>query len=46
MHQRVKLIPYFSWANRGKSEMIIWFPSTVKDIDLITTPPLVDTGKK
>ena len=23
----VKLIPYFCWANRGKSEMTVWIPS-------------------
>ena len=22
----VKLIPYFAWANRGKSEMTVWLP--------------------
>ena len=31
-----KAIPYYSWANRGKSEMTIWFPYLVKDVDLIT----------
>jgi DUF1680 family protein len=20
------LIPYYSWANRGKGEMMVWFP--------------------
>ena len=29
-------IPYYAWANRGEGEMTIWFPNTVKDIDLIT----------
>jgi DUF1680 family protein len=28
-------IPYYSWANRGKGEMLLWFPEQVKDIDLI-----------
>lgn len=44
--QNVKLIPYFSWANRGKSEMNVWFPSSVKDVELITTPPVDDNSKK
>ncbi len=22
----VKLIPYFAWSNRGKSEMTVWMP--------------------
>lgn len=32
----VTLIPYYAWANRGNGEMMIWFPSTVKDVDLIS----------
>ncbi len=44
--QNIKLIPYYSWANRGKSEMNVWFPSSVKDIELITTPPVEDNSKK
>jgi len=35
-------IPYYAWANRGKGEMIVWFPEKVKDLDVITT----DTGDK
>ncbi|MES1222790.1 MAG: beta-L-arabinofuranosidase domain-containing protein [Bacteroidota bacterium] len=29
-------IPYYAWANRGKGEMTVWFPETIKDIDIIT----------
>ena len=29
-------IPYYSWANRGKGEMNVWFPREVKDIELLT----------
>ncbi|MBC7946303.1 MAG: glycoside hydrolase family 127 protein [Chitinophagaceae bacterium] len=29
-------IPYYAWANRGRSEMLVWFPATIKDIDIIT----------
>lgn len=29
-------IPYYAWANRGKGEMEVWFPTKVKNIDLIT----------
>ncbi|MFM9910543.1 MAG: glycoside hydrolase family 127 protein [Chitinophagaceae bacterium] len=28
-------IPYYSWANRGKGEMTVWFPSSIKDIEII-----------
>jgi DUF1680 family protein len=29
-------IPYYSWANRGKGEMNIWFPEKLSEIDLVT----------
>lgn len=29
-------IPYYSWANRGKGEMSVWFPEKIKDIEIIT----------
>ena len=29
-------IPYYAWANRGKGEMMMWFPSKVKDVELLT----------
>jgi DUF1680 family protein len=28
-------IPYYSWANRGKGEMMVWFPSQVKQVELV-----------
>ncbi|MGC4099722.1 glycoside hydrolase family 127 protein [Ferruginibacter sp.] len=34
--QRFTAIPYYSWANRGKGEMTVWFPTQVKDIELLT----------
>jgi DUF1680 family protein len=33
--QSFTAIPYYAWANRGKGEMIIWFPTKVTDVDLI-----------
>jgi hypothetical protein len=35
VQQTFTAIRYYSWANRGKGEMMIWFPEQVKDIDLI-----------
>lgn len=35
----VTAIPYYAWANRGKSEMTVWFPGRLKDIDLISGDP-------
>ena len=29
-------IPYYSWANRGKGEMNVWFPKEVKDIEILS----------
>ena len=34
--QQFTAIPYYSWAHRGKGEMMIWFPSKVKNIDILT----------
>lgn len=34
--QSFTAIPYYSWANRGKGEMNVWFPQQVKDIILLT----------
>jgi uncharacterized protein len=36
VNKTITLIPYYSWANRGEGEMMIWFPSTIKDVDLIS----------
>lgn len=33
--QSFTAIPYYSWANRGKGEMMVWFPEQVKDIELL-----------
>jgi hypothetical protein len=30
-------IPYYAWANRGKGEMIVWFPEKIKDIDILSS---------
>ena len=43
--KNVTLIPYYAWANRGKGEMIIWFPTKVKDMDLITTGNKLEENK-
>jgi len=33
--QNFMAIPYYAWANRGKGEMMMWFPERVQDVDLI-----------
>jgi len=35
--QTMTAIPYYAWAHRGKGEMLIWFPTRVTDIDIITS---------
>ena len=25
--QKIRLIPYYAWGNRGKSEMTVWIPA-------------------
>ncbi len=36
-NQNFMAIPYYSWANRGKGEMILWFPEKIKDIDIVAS---------
>jgi len=30
-------IPYYAWANRGKGEMMVWFPERVRDVEIIAS---------
>ena len=32
--QPIKAIPYFSWNNRGPSEMQVWLPTAIKDVNI------------
>lgn len=32
--KKVKAIPYYAWANRGKTEMQVWLPSSIRDIKI------------
>jgi DUF1680 family protein len=29
-------IPYYAWANRGKGEMMVWFPEHISSVDILT----------
>ncbi len=33
--QSFTAIPYYSWANRGKGEMMLWFPVEIKGVELL-----------
>ena len=35
VQQSFTAIPYYAWANRGKGEMMMWFPEKIQDVDLI-----------
>jgi DUF1680 family protein len=35
VRRKMTAIPYYAWANRGKGEMMVWFPTRVNDIDLL-----------
>jgi DUF1680 family protein len=37
--RKITAIPYYAWANRGKGEMMVWFPTRVNDVDLLTAMP-------
>jgi len=36
VNQPFVAIPYYAWANRGKGEMMIWFPERIKDVELVS----------
>ncbi|MDB5193412.1 MAG: hypothetical protein JWQ96_2975 [Segetibacter sp.] len=36
VNKTVTAIPYYAWANRGKGEMIVWFPTAIKDVEIVT----------
>ncbi|WP_223649661.1 glycoside hydrolase family 127 protein [Hymenobacter psoromatis] len=39
-------IPYYAWANRGKGEMTVWFPSTLTNLDLISEPATAEVTEQ
>lgn len=42
----VMLIPYYAWANRGESEMEVWFPQRIEDVDIVASGNGVAAYKK
>jgi DUF1680 family protein len=36
VNKTMTAIPYYSWANRGKGEMTVWFPQQVKYVELLS----------
>jgi DUF1680 family protein len=44
--KKMTAIPYYSWANRGMGEMIVWFPTTIKAIDIFSAEAMEAEQKK
>ena len=36
VEQLFTAIPYYSWANRGKGEMMLWLPTAVQSMEILT----------
>ena len=32
--RKIIAIPYYTWANRGKNEMQVWLPTSIKDVKI------------
>jgi DUF1680 family protein len=39
------MIPYYSWANRGRGEMMVWFPNSEANARTAAYPTLLSTAK-
>ncbi|TNE48605.1 MAG: glycoside hydrolase family 127 protein [Bacteroidetes bacterium] len=42
---RLKAIPYYAWANRGKDYMAVWLPNEVQSARPVAQPTLASTSK-
>jgi DUF1680 family protein len=36
INKKITAIPYYSWANRGKSQMQVWLPRKITDVKIIS----------
>ena len=41
----LKAIPYFMWANRGRDNMLVWLPHSLKTVQAIAQPTLATLAK-
>ena len=32
--RKIIAIPYYTWANRGKTEMQVWLPTSIRDVKI------------
>ncbi len=45
MPMKLKAIPYFSWANRGKDNMLVWLPNSFESVRPMAQPTLAARSK-
>jgi len=43
--QSFQAIPYYAWANRGRSEMMVWIPDSEKTARIQPRPTIASTSK-
>jgi hypothetical protein len=43
--QTVEAIPYYAWANRGRSEMMVWVPDSEQSARVQPRPTIASTSK-
>jgi hypothetical protein len=41
----IKAIPYYAWANRGRSEMMVWIPDSESSARVQPLPTIASTSK-
>ena len=42
---KLKAIPYFAWANRGKDNMLVWLPSNLRAARPVAQPTIASKSK-
>jgi uncharacterized protein len=43
--QNFEAIPYYAWANRGRSEMVVWVPDSEKTVRVQPLPTIASASK-
>jgi hypothetical protein len=43
--RQIQAIPYYAWANRGRSEMVVWVPDSEKSARIQPPPTIASTSK-
>jgi hypothetical protein len=40
-----KAVPYYAWANRGRGEMMVWFPNSEQSASVLLRPTIASTSR-